>query len=297
VGTETLLAMLQIVDQALARMRTSGHAAVLAEMAVVRLAKLEDLESLAALVHTIPVEKGGAAAAPARHDPAEREKKTTELMPVAPPAAPPADLAVGERAPVAVPPTTPTIPAQPAVAAAALPADPLAAWQQAGEAVGGIAADFAAMATRAAWREDLLEVGLPADATTAASFLRRPEVAADIARVLAEIAGRPLKHMIVIESAVPRAAATGVPANGAAGVEQHEPAAERPRPVHSQAALLREALDHPLVTHARTLFDAAVRKVEPPRRQEVAVTAEMPGAGDAELPDDRAAEQQGATDG
>ena len=93
VGTETLLAMLQIVDQALARMRTSGHAAVLAEMAVVRLAKLEDLESLSALVHAIPVEKGMAAAAPAQHAPAEREKKTTELTPAAPVAAPPADRA------------------------------------------------------------------------------------------------------------------------------------------------------------------------------------------------------------
>ncbi|MFM8498289.1 MAG: DNA polymerase III subunit gamma/tau, partial [Planctomycetia bacterium] len=35
-GTETVLAMLQIVDQALARMRTSGHAPILAEMAIVR---------------------------------------------------------------------------------------------------------------------------------------------------------------------------------------------------------------------------------------------------------------------
>ena len=57
VGTETLLAMLQIIDQALARMRTSGHAAVLAEMAVVRLAKLEDLDNLAALVHAAPADK------------------------------------------------------------------------------------------------------------------------------------------------------------------------------------------------------------------------------------------------
>ncbi|MFO0373155.1 MAG: DNA polymerase III subunit gamma/tau [Brevundimonas sp.] len=52
-GTATVLAMLQILDQALARMRTSGHPAVLAEMAVVRLARLEDLESLAAVVDKI----------------------------------------------------------------------------------------------------------------------------------------------------------------------------------------------------------------------------------------------------
>ncbi|MFM8987023.1 MAG: DNA polymerase III subunit gamma/tau, partial [Planctomycetia bacterium] len=88
-GTATILAMLQIVDQALARMRTSGHAAVLAEMAVVRLARLEDLESLAAVVDRLaagtpaasgesrpapPALRPAAAAAPPA---AEREKKTT----------------------------------------------------------------------------------------------------------------------------------------------------------------------------------------------------------------------------
>jgi hypothetical protein len=113
------------------------------------------------------------------------------LTPTAPVAAPPADRTdreAVEQAAAAMSPAQPEAAPAAVVSAAAapavvLPADPLAAWQQAGEAVGGIAADFAAMATRAVWREDLLEVGLPADATTAASFLRRPEVAAGIARV------------------------------------------------------------------------------------------------------------------
>ncbi len=52
-GTVTLLAMLQIVDHALARMRLSGHAAVLAEMAIVRLASLEDLDALAEAVERL----------------------------------------------------------------------------------------------------------------------------------------------------------------------------------------------------------------------------------------------------
>lgn len=52
-STETLLAMLQIIDQAIARMRLSGHAAVLAEMAIVRLATLENLESLAHAVERV----------------------------------------------------------------------------------------------------------------------------------------------------------------------------------------------------------------------------------------------------
>jgi DNA polymerase-3 subunit gamma/tau len=276
VGTETLLAMLQIIDHALARMRTSGHAAVLAEMAVVRLAKLEDLDNLAALVHATPADKPASAPTAARRLPAvtaapvsapaaqptepEREKKTTDLTPAAVAAAPSAD--------------------------AKLPADAHAAWLQAGEAVGGLVADFAAMASRASWRDELLEVALPGDATTAVSFLRRPEVAASLARVLGEIVGRPLKYAIVLE-AVAAAPAAAARANGAAG----EPAApERPRPVHSQAALLREVMDHPLVTHARTLFDAAVRKVEPPRPQE---TTTVPAASVA-ADDDAAAGEEAA---
>jgi hypothetical protein len=300
VGTETLLAMLQIIDHALARMRTSGHAAVLAEMAVVRLAKLEDLDNLAALVHATPADKPASAPTAARRLPAvtaapasapaarptepEREKKTTDLTPAAVAAAPLADAeaAVGvieaAREPVAEPAVEP--------ATAMLPADAHAAWLQAGEAVGGLVADFAAMASRASWRDELLEVALPGDATTAVSFLRRPEVSASLARVLGEIAGRPLKYAIVLE-AVAAAPAAAARANGAAG----EPAApERPRPVHSQAALLREVMDHPLVTHARTLFDAAVRKVEPPRPQE---TTTVPAASVA-ADDDAAAGEEAA---
>lgn len=43
------------------------------------------------------------------------------------------------------------------------------------------------------------------------------------------------------------------------------PQTSRPTPAVSQATLLREAAEHPLVARARTLFDAAIRKVDPPR--------------------------------
>jgi DNA polymerase-3 subunit gamma/tau len=249
VGTETLLAMLQIVDQALARMRTSGHAAILAEMAVVRLAKLEDLESLTALAHGIVPEAGGPApaAAPARAQPAPREKKTTDLTGRAPgrgeaPAAP-VDHASAEPAP--------------AVPVAAVPepvplGDARAAWRQACDAVGGLATDFGAEVESARWNDQVLEVVLPATAPTAAAFLRRPEVAGGINRALADLVGRPVRHGVSVAA----------DAGGASATPRRT---ERPRPVASQAALLREVMDHPLVAQARTLFDAAVRKVDPAR--------------------------------
>jgi hypothetical protein len=228
-------------------------------MAVVRLARLEDLESLAAVIDKIAA--GGAAPAaeprPAPARPAaaatppptagtEREKKTTD------------------RAEPAVEPPTPERP--PAVAAATsaapaagLPADAMAAWQAGTEAFGGLAVDLAETATSVAWRDDVLEVTMPGAAGTAAAYLRRPEVAAGIGRALSELAGRPVRFTLVVAAA----------AAGPAAAQ-----ASRPMPAVSQATLLREAAEHPLVARARTLFDAAIRKVDPPRPREPARTPE-----------------------
>jgi hypothetical protein len=150
--------------------------------------------------------------------------------------------------------------------------DPLAIWLRGCETVGGLATDFAATAARARWNDDVLEVTMPAEATTASSFLRRPEVAAGIARVLAEMVGRPLRHTIVIEKSAPVHAADG-PADTAPAAPR-----ERPRSVASQSALVREAMDHPFVAKARTLFDAAIRKVEPPRADVAVPAAVVEGA-------------------
>jgi len=266
-GTATLLAMLQILDQSLARMRTSGHASLLAEMAVIRLATLEDLESMASAIDRVGAAGPGAvagAASPAAPRPAVArpvavaapapQKKTTDLTPP-----------VAERPPEPVPAAQPAPAPERATvdreaAASALPSDAFAAWQAAAATLEGLAGDCAAEATAAAWRDDQLEVTLPATATTAASFLRRPEVVASIARALEGLAGRRVRHAIVM--ADPPADA------GAASVTDQPRAAAAP----SQTALLREAADHPLVAHARTLFDAAIRKVEPPRPRERPVT-------------------------
>jgi DNA polymerase-3 subunit gamma/tau len=260
-GTATVLAMLQILDQAMARMRTSGHPAVLAEMAVVRLARLEDLESLAAVIDKIaaggPVPAAEPRPVPARSAAAasstatttttatagtEREKKTTD-----------------RAEPAVEPPTADQLPAVPApepvAPTAGLPVDAAAAWRAGTEAFGGLAADLAETATSVAWCDGVLEVTMPGAAGTAAAYLRRPEVAAGIGKALSELAGRAVRFTLVVTPAAAGRAAA---------------AASRPTPVVSQATLLREAAEHPLVAHARTLFDAAIRKVDPPRPREPA---------------------------
>jgi len=129
--------------------------------------------------------------------------------------------------------------------------DPLAAWRDVAAGLEGLAADFAATATAARWRDDLLEVTLPAEAAAAAGILRRPDAAAAIAAGLERLAGRPIRHAVVLAAADAVALAPA-------------PAARKP-PAASQSALVKAATAHPLVAHARTLFDAAIRKVEPPR--------------------------------
>jgi DNA polymerase-3 subunit gamma/tau len=265
-GTATLLAMLQILDQSLSRMRTSGHASLLAEMGVIRLATLEDLEALATAVDRLTAAAGPAqqpvAAAPRSSmprppapPPAAAQKKTTEVT--APGGEPPAARPMGPPSPSAS-----TVDAVPAAAPEpralpALPPDPQAMWRAAASVLEGLAGDCAAEAISAAWRDDVLEVLLPAQATTAAAFLRRPEVSASISRALEDLAGRRVSHAVAF-------AAAASAAGPAAGEEPSRPVAAA-----SHAALMREATEHPLVAHARTVFDAAIRKVEPARPRDV----------------------------
>ena len=377
-GTATLLAMLQIIDHALGRMRSSGHAAVLAEMAIVRLASLEDLDSLAEAVEKVsaagaagpgPATRAPAPArpqvnaprvapagnapagrpAPAGEPPAaEREKKTTEReagatapgeqaalphattaavldavpesppvvtgavpdrpLPTEPGTEPGTELATelgtdpgsafGSASGQEAAPHSPDVPAvdasgdlaglvSPDLVSPDLAADPLGLWQRAGEALTGLAADFAALATRGCWRDGLLEISLPATSGSAASFLRRPEVAAEMSRALEACAGRAVRHGLVVD---PAASADPTQPDGVAA------AAERGRPAASQAALVREAVEHPLVSHARAVFDAAVRKVEPPRQRAATRPVVAAVADAARVADDREDERDHASD-
>src|SRR5207248_5973680 len=52
-GLETLLAMGQILDQTLIRLRQSTHVRTLVELALVRLCKLDDLDALPSLVQEL----------------------------------------------------------------------------------------------------------------------------------------------------------------------------------------------------------------------------------------------------
>ena len=58
-GVQTILAMMQVLDQTIARLRYSTHGRVLAELALVRISQLADLDELSALIEQFK-EQGGA---------------------------------------------------------------------------------------------------------------------------------------------------------------------------------------------------------------------------------------------
>src|SRR5690606_8090066 len=62
-GLETILAVVQILDQTLSRLRQSTHVRTLVEIALVRICRLEDLDQLSQLVAQL---QGGSGPAPAR---------------------------------------------------------------------------------------------------------------------------------------------------------------------------------------------------------------------------------------
>ena len=77
-GLETILAIMQVLDHTLSRLRFSTHGRTLAELALVRVANLADLDNLADMVADL---RSGATALPAGPGaPAAMGKKKTDLM-------------------------------------------------------------------------------------------------------------------------------------------------------------------------------------------------------------------------
>ncbi|HEY4234870.1 MAG TPA: DNA polymerase III subunit gamma/tau [Lacipirellulaceae bacterium] len=79
-GLATILAMVQILDQTAARLRMSLHGRTLAELAIVRICVLENLDELAGLVAELRAQAGAG-------PPADAAKKNVETRPASMPSA------------------------------------------------------------------------------------------------------------------------------------------------------------------------------------------------------------------
>jgi len=74
----------------------------------------------------------------------------------------------------------------------------LSEWRQASSRVGGLAVDFAGLASVASWRGDILEVTFPSKIAQVVTFLNRPEIATALNQSLCEVAGRDVGYSIQI---------------------------------------------------------------------------------------------------
>jgi len=244
-GTETVLAMLQIIDHSLARMRLSTHTTVLAEMAIIRLAALEDLDNLSEIISGMK--------------PADEKKKLkpTTNQEVGKAGEPASATFSGGKA------ETPVSQTSEKATFRSADGEPLIIWRNAGELVGGLATDFAAMATSASQEANHFKIEFPASAGSATAFLNRNEITKKFQNALETLTGQSCRYSVALhEKGTTNPSGSTAAQNGSS----NKPSTPFKKTVISSAGLLKETVKNPLVSHALTIFDAAIRKVDPPRK-------------------------------
>ncbi len=251
IGLETILAIVQILDQAVTRMRQTTHVRTLAEIALVRICKLEDLDQLPQLLGQLRDGVPLAAASPL----------SAAATPAAAPSAavgPPADqkksirIDEGETTVVALRASSSTGSGTPLT-----PQSAASIWEQALTELADMTADYARKADSVANSGPNRLVARFGKAYIGAKeYCERPERKAKLQQALGRIAGSEVKLEFEL---TPDSPELGL----AQGLHQ---------PVPSSRERHRQAAQHPLVRQAMELFDAEVLHVVQP-----AVAAEPDG--------------------
>jgi DNA polymerase-3 subunit gamma/tau len=260
-GMETILAIMQILDQTIARLRYSMHARALAELALVRICTLADLQAIPALIAELRSSDGTAAQAPrtpkAAAPPAATVKKKSEELTDRTSQSDRRSSLAGIEA-TASPPAAALQSADRASARqASLSQEDLSSvWQQALDGVGGLLAENARNAT-VAWRKS--NDALVAPDQVVATFTRqynfgkqfceRSENLTRLQQALGEVVSCPVTLLLAtseVDSSPPA------------------PHVEIPKPMPSRQRLSEKA-EHPWVKRAAELFDARVVWMEEPK--------------------------------
>jgi DNA polymerase-3 subunit gamma/tau len=236
-GLETILAIMQIIDHTLSRLRYSTQSRTLAEMALVRIANLENLDALADLIAQMrsgtplgdPSDDTPRVAASSMSSNATAKKKD--------------DSTNGSRA-TSDPIATDRRFAAPAIA---LSGETVAAvWKQALASLSDLLAENAALCESVGLREpNRLVVAFRAKYTSCRDFCERPEQLSKLVNALAEAAG----CAIQVEFSL---------------LKDEEPSGPAVRRGVPNRQRLAEKAEHPLVRRAGELFDARVVRVEEP---------------------------------
>jgi DNA polymerase III subunit gamma/tau len=257
-GLETLLAMAQILDQTLTRLRQSTHVRTLVEVALVRLCKLDDLDALPTLVaelrgqgtpHEPEARSRGPAAAglgnresspvpQRREEPPLPQKKTPEIDEPAAATSAPVSTEVAELNDQSA----------------------TAAWKQTLVEIGDMTADFAARAERVAISgPNRLVVSFRKAYTQAQQYCERPERRQKLELTLSRIAGRNIRlDFATLPDDSPAPGTAGPPA---------------PRPPVNRRQRQQELMRHPLIRKAAELFDTEIiAMLDAPAAEESAET-------------------------
>jgi len=256
-GMHTLLAVMQILDQTLARMRYSTQGRIMAELALARISQLEDLDDLSEVIARL---QSGAANMPT---PTSGQKKTLDYIAQPPSAehgAQPPSAVKEELSPPDSRPGAAVLHNQPG--AAELHSQPGAAihhelaqenaaeiWSQALDRLAGMIADQARhFDSVEATAPNRLVVRFKPSYALCKSACERPEQVSRFEKVLAEVTGRRIR----VEFAL-----------AADSAAERQPSAQPARPVSPHQRLM-EVSQNPLVVRAGELFGAQPIRVDDP---------------------------------
>jgi DNA polymerase-3 subunit gamma/tau len=252
-GLETVLAMMQILDQTIARLRWSTYGRTLAELALVRIASLGDLDNLADLVAEL---RNGAPSSPAGSSgqavgaPPSVTKKKGDLTTASDPNRVAVDGGAAE-APVNSPATGASLRSSPGHSPPSQDVTSVTArqlWDQAVSLVENMTADHARAASEVAIRApDQLAVVFSAKYNFSKAFCERPDRAAKLEEALESVAGQRFRLVFVL-------------AEEASGGETAATRTISPR--QRKAELEAEIRRRPLVEKAARLFSASVDVLE-----------------------------------
>ncbi len=232
-GLETILAIMQVIDHTLSRLRYSTQSRTLAEVALVRIANLENLDELSDLIAQLrgggPAAATASASGPARAAPtaetvAARKKKADHDETLG---GPPAE-GHGTAEPIELSDDT---------------VDTI--WQQALGRLSGLLGENASMCESVTVPgAGRLAATFRAKYTSCKAFCERPDQLSNLQRALREVAGSPVQVELIVIPDEPREADPG-------------------RAV-SHRQRMAENAEHPMIRRAVELFDARLLHIKEP---------------------------------
>jgi DNA polymerase III subunit gamma/tau len=259
-GLETILAILQILDQTISRLKYLMQPRTVAELALVRICNLEDLDALPQLISSL--REGDVSQSISASTSRAPSKKNSEplvtigqstngnghaahVLPIAS-TADEVQTASVDASEAALTPAGHVYAALvgPPIESTAPINDALALWQHAAAQLGGLAAEKAQQATAAAISGlNQLVIMFPKRYNFCRQFCERPEVASQLAEIVSRLAKRQLTVSFELAEEAPATAREGSP-----------PLTQRQK--------IHQASQRPFVKKALELFDANPVRLE-----------------------------------